>query len=107
LRIRTGSDSILSDQDWTRTEKFHSPLISANLATLFPRVEHSHKIPKIANKFPTFFTNHCLWKEILSQQRIRHFKIVQSMYFVYDVGVSSYSNFSSVPIKIFHKSVHY
>jgi len=25
---RTGSDSILSDQDWTRTEKFHSPLIS-------------------------------------------------------------------------------
>ena len=24
LRIRTGSD-----QDWTRTEKFHSPLISA------------------------------------------------------------------------------
>ena len=29
LRIRTGSDSILSDQDWTRTEKFHSPLISA------------------------------------------------------------------------------
>jgi len=29
LRIRTWSDSILSDQDWTRTEKFHSPLISA------------------------------------------------------------------------------
>jgi len=27
-RIRTGSDSVLSDQDWTRTEKFHSPLIS-------------------------------------------------------------------------------
>jgi len=25
---RTGSDSILSDQDWTRTEKFHSLLIS-------------------------------------------------------------------------------
>ena len=24
---RTGSDSVLSDQDWTRTEKFHSPLI--------------------------------------------------------------------------------
>jgi len=29
LRIRTGSDSILLDQDWTQTEKFHSPLISA------------------------------------------------------------------------------
>jgi len=28
---RTGSDSILSDQDWTRTEKFHSPLISVIL----------------------------------------------------------------------------
>ena len=31
LRIRTGSDSNLSDQDWTRTEKFHSPLISGKL----------------------------------------------------------------------------
>jgi len=29
LRIRTGSDSILSNQDWTQTEKFFSPLISA------------------------------------------------------------------------------
>jgi len=26
---------------------------------------------------------HCLWKEILSQQRIRHFKILQSIYFAY------------------------
>jgi len=26
---RTGSDSTFVDQDWTRTEKFHSPLISA------------------------------------------------------------------------------
>jgi len=25
-----GSDSILSDQDWTRTEKFQGPLISAS-----------------------------------------------------------------------------
>jgi len=29
LQIMTGSDSIFADQDWTRTEKFHSPLISA------------------------------------------------------------------------------
>jgi len=28
LLIRIGSDSILSDQDWNRTKKFHSPLIS-------------------------------------------------------------------------------
>jgi len=35
----------------------------------------------------------CLWKEILSQQRIRHFKILQSIYFAYDVSIiSSYSN---------------
>jgi len=27
-RIRTGSDSTFADQDWTRTEKFHSALIS-------------------------------------------------------------------------------
>ena len=34
-----------------------------------------------------------LWKEILSQQRMRHFKILQSIYFAYDVGIiSSYSN---------------
>jgi len=29
LRIRTGSDSNFVDQVWTRTEKFHNPLISA------------------------------------------------------------------------------
>jgi len=35
----------------------------------------------------------CLWKEILSQQRIRHFKILQSIYFAYDVSIiSSYLN---------------
>jgi len=35
----------------------------------------------------------CLWKEILSQQRIRHFKILQSINFAYDVGIiTSYSN---------------
>jgi len=28
MQIRTGSDSIFVDQDWTWTEKFHSPLIS-------------------------------------------------------------------------------
>ena len=28
------SDSILSDQDWIRTVKFHSPLISGTLAIL-------------------------------------------------------------------------
>jgi len=34
-----------------------------------------------------------LWKEILSQQGIRHFKILQSIYFAHDVGtISSYSN---------------
>ena len=38
-------------------------------------------------------TKHRLWKEILSQQRIRHFEILQSIYFAYDVGIiSSYSN---------------
>jgi len=31
LRMWTGSDSILLDQDWTRTEKFHSPLISGRV----------------------------------------------------------------------------
>jgi len=36
------------------------------------------------------FILHCLWKEILSQQRIRHFKILQSVYFAYDVGIISY-----------------
>ena len=41
----------------------------------------------------TAVTKQCLWKEILSQQRIRHFKILQSVYFAYDVGMlNSYSN---------------
>jgi len=36
---------------------------------------------------------HSLWEEILSQQRIKHCKILQSTYFAYDVGIiSSYSN---------------
>jgi len=40
---------------------------------------------------------YCLWKEILSKQRIRHFKIVQSIYFAYDAGIiSSYSNRMSI-----------
>jgi len=30
LWIRTGSDTISSDQDWTRTGKFYSPLISGH-----------------------------------------------------------------------------
>jgi len=39
------------------------------------------------------YTEYSLWKEILSQQRIRHFKILQSIYFAYDVGIiSTYSN---------------
>ena len=43
--------------------------------------------------FSTLSDLYCLWKEILSQQRIRHFKILQSIYFAYDVGISSsYSN---------------
>jgi len=29
-QIRTGSDSIFADQDWTRTVNIVSPLISAN-----------------------------------------------------------------------------
>jgi len=38
-------------------------------------------------------TNSSLSEGILSQQKIRHFKILQSMYFVYEVGIiSSYSN---------------
>jgi len=34
MRIRTGSDLILSDQDWTPTEKFCSLLISDNYRML-------------------------------------------------------------------------
>jgi len=35
----------------------------------------------------------CIWKETLSQQKIRHFNILQSIHFAYDVAIiSSYSN---------------
>jgi len=37
----------------------------------------------------TLYIVQCLWKEVLSQQRIRHFKILQSIYFAHDVGISS------------------
>ena len=30
-----------------------------------------------------------LWKEVLSQQKIRHFEILLSIYFAYDVGIIS------------------
>jgi len=43
---------------------------------------------------------YCLWKEILCQQRIRHFKILQSIYFAYDVGIiSSYSTLSPLSLQ--------
>jgi len=32
---------------------------------------------------------HSLWQKILSQQRIRHFEILQSIYFAYDVDIIS------------------
>jgi len=35
LRIRTGSDSIFADQDWTRAEQFHSPFMSAGYLQFF------------------------------------------------------------------------
>jgi len=50
--------------------------------------------------YHSFRAMHCLWKEILSQQRIRHFKNLQSVYFAYDVGlISSYSNIILIQIK--------
>jgi len=55
LRIRTGSDSILSDQDWTLTEKFHSPLISdgyGNFAIgLDPKIFNKLHIQSISENF--------------------------------------------------------
>ena len=46
LRIRTGSDSTFADQNWTRTEKFHSPLISGK-----KQPKHVEKMLKIWKKF--------------------------------------------------------
>jgi len=38
-------------------------------------------------------TRFCLWKEILSQHRIRHYKTLQRIGFAYKAGIiSSYSN---------------
>jgi len=38
----------------------------------------------------------CLWKQILSQKRIRHFKILQSIYCAYDVRIIS--SYSCIPV---------
>ena len=56
--------------------------------------------------YHSFIAMHCLWKEILSQQRIRHFKNLQSVYFAYDVGIiSSYSNRILIQIKSLFKLI--
>jgi len=39
-RVRTGSDSIFVEQDWTRTEKFHSALVSLVSRKVYVRDEH-------------------------------------------------------------------
>ena len=44
---------------------------------------NQNKLPSVQwrnkqNNSPVGYTGHCLWKEILSQQRIRHFDILRS-----------------------------
>jgi len=58
-------------------------------------VQNSHMFNLIS-----YVAKICLWKEVLSQQRIRHFKILQSIYFAYDVGIiSSYSKQNLIQIE--------
>ena len=57
LRIRTGSDSILSDQDWTHTEKFHSPLISVDQMAVVPEPKNWQYLATTRVLFQTFFVN--------------------------------------------------
>ena len=54
------------------------PMSNRHLLIAFPLFSHSN--------YPL---SQCMWKEVLSQQRIRQFKILQSMYFAYDVGIIS------------------
>ena len=58
MRIRTGSDSISSDQDWTRAEKFHNPLISG------PNLPQSRRhTKKVLNpKVPGFLKYRPRWR---------------------------------------------
>jgi len=43
LRIKTWSGSIFWDQDWTRTEKLHIPLISALVHSVSYRTSGKHR----------------------------------------------------------------
>jgi len=54
LRIRAGSDSIFAGQDWTRTEKFVSPLISA--AQLPSNLLYSGNASKTTHDVTKLFT---------------------------------------------------
>jgi len=78
------------------TNSAHPIIISVSLSPRVPTVPLS--TPKEDCSFYSIVSfsirsTFCLWKEIVSQQRIRHFKILQSIYFAYEVGViSSYSN---------------
>ena len=58
---------------------------SRNSQLAIRRITSTEQIISLANKY-------CLWKKILSQNRIRHVRS-QSIYFAYKVGIiSSYSN---------------
>ena len=53
LRIRSGSDSISSDQDWTRTEKIHSTLISAAYG-LYWQGSKKHRQVQCLKQLPSY-----------------------------------------------------
>jgi len=57
LQIRSGSDSISSDQDWTRTEKFLSPLISG----IGHKIEVKETVNKNFNFCSTQSCAHGMW----------------------------------------------
>ena len=65
LQSRTGSDSILSEQGWTRTEKFHSPLITAaRITALYINiVTCSHSLRNLQNYLRMQYkTTHYRWQ---------------------------------------------
>ena len=80
---------------------FAGDLVPAGTTLVAPALDYEHasqqkgihKHVKEDEDIYMALVEHSLWKEILSQQRIKHCKILQSTYFAYDVGIiSSYSN---------------
>ena len=71
LRIRTVSDSIFVDQDWTWTEKFHSPLVSETFETETGEKWVSRRVsrPRLSLETPSLLRTYYVFNILFESSR--------------------------------------